>query len=169
MYCGPRMPLLDGVPYLLHRRKGHYLSPYSPGPAILALLLYAAPVFAGVPATEWAAFFETLSAATITALSVVALFLALIQIVDLGWALGLATVYALGTSSWSISSQALWQHGSSQLFIALVVLCLVRGIRDQRWLPYASAAAVMRSSSIRASSARQSWPAAPGSGWARKR
>src|SRR5262245_9070755 len=145
-------PLLDGVPYFLHRRKGHYLSAYSPGPAILALPLYAAPVLAGVPATEWAEFLEKLSAAAITALSVVALFLALIQIVDLGWALVLATIYALGTSSWSISSQALWQHGPSQLFIALVVLCLVRGMRDQRWLPYAgfcaSAAAVIRSTDV---------------------
>jgi hypothetical protein len=141
-------PVLDGVPYFLHRRQGHYLSAYGPGPALLALPIYAWPVLAGAPAASWAARLEKFSAAAITALSVVCVFWALAGLVDRRWALGIAAIYAFGTSSWSVSSQALWQHGPSQLFLALLLVCLVRGMRDERWLIAAgfaaSAAAVMR-------------------------
>lgn len=142
-------PVLDGVPYYLHHRQGHYVSAYSPGPAMLALPIYAGPVLAGAPAASWAAPLEKLSAAAITALSVVCLFWALVGLVERGWALGIAVIYAFGTSSWSVSGQALWQHGPSQLFLTLLLLCLVRGMGDERWLIgagfAASAAAVMRS------------------------
>jgi hypothetical protein len=142
-------PVLDGIPYFLHYRRGHYLSAYSPGPALLALPIYAGPVLAGAPAASWAARLEKLSAAAITALSVVCVFWALTGLVARRWALGIAAIYAFGTSSWSVSSQALWQHGPSQLFLALLLVCLVRGMRDERWLIcagfMASAAAVMRS------------------------
>lgn len=44
-----RMPLLDGVPYYLRLRDGHYLSAYTPAPALFVLPLYAVPVLAGLP------------------------------------------------------------------------------------------------------------------------
>ena len=145
-------PVLDGIPYFLNYRRGHYLSAYSPGPAIVALPVYAWPVLAGVPIDPWAVHLEKVSAAAITALSVVCLFWALIGLVDRRWALGIAVVYAFGTSSWSVSSQALWPHGPSQLFLALLLLCLVRGMHDERWLTWAgfaaSAASVMRSTDV---------------------
>lgn len=145
-------PVLDGIPYFLHSRRGHYLSAYSPGPAILALPVYAWPVLAGAPAARWAARLEKFSAAAITALSVVCVFWALAGLVERRWALGIAVIYAFGTSSWSVSSQALWQHGPSQLFLALLLVCLVRGMHDERWLICAgfaaSAAAVMRSTDV---------------------
>src|SRR5437870_9543736 len=103
-------PLLDGIPYFLTRRHGHYLSAYSPGPALLALPVYAGPALAGAPARLWAARLDKLSAAVITALSVIFVFWALAGLVERRWALGIAAIYAFGTSSWSVSSQALWQH-----------------------------------------------------------
>ena len=39
------------------------------------------------------------------------------------WALALTLIYGLGASTWSISSQALWAHGLSEL--SLVVLSAV--------------------------------------------
>ena len=142
-------PMLDGVPYFLHYRGGHYRSAYSPAPAVVALPVYAWPVLAGVSVDPWAPRLEKLAATLMVALSVLCLFWALTDVAGTRWALGIAAIYAFGTSSWSVSSQALWQHGPSQLFLALLLLCLVRGRHDERWLAYgafaAGAAAVMRS------------------------
>src|SRR5262245_9906837 len=144
--------ILDGIPYFLRHRMGRYVSAYPAAPAVLALPVYAGPVLAGVPAETWAPTLEKLSAAVITALSVVLLFWALIGLVSRAWALGIALIYAFGTSSWSVSSQALWQHGPSQLFVALLLVCLVRGLDDERFLGPAafamSAATVMRSTDL---------------------
>src|SRR5205823_5605015 len=123
-------PLLDGVPYFLHYHAGHYRSAYSPGPAAIALPVYAGPVLAGVPVDPWAPRLEKLAAVLIVALSVLCVFWALVDLVEWRWALGIATIYAFGTSSFSVSSQALWQHGPSQLFLSLLLLCLVRGRDD---------------------------------------
>lgn len=145
-------PYLDGVPYFLRYRDGHYVSYYSPGPAILVLPIYAVPVLAGVPVESWAPALEKLSASTVAALSVVFLFWALAGTVSRGWALAIAMVYAFGTSTWSSSSQALWQHGPSQLFLALSLACLVKGMQNERFLAYAgfalSAATMMRASNV---------------------
>ena len=45
------------------------------------------------------------------------------------WSLPLAMVFAFGTNTWMISSQALWQHGSGELLIALSLLLVVPGER----------------------------------------
>jgi hypothetical protein len=145
-------PFLDGVPYFLRYRDGHYVSYYSPGPAILVLPIYVVPVLAGVPVESWAPALEKLSAAAVAALSVVFLFWALEGVTSRRWALAIATVYAIGTSTWSASSQALWQHGPSQLFLALSLVCLVKGMNDERFLAYAgfalSAATAMRAVNV---------------------
>lgn len=146
-------PLMDGIPYYLLHRSGRYLSAYGPGTGVLATPLYAPFVLWGVPAgPEWASRLEKVSAAIITALSVVVLFRALAMVTSRGWAFAIALVYALGTSSLSASSQGLWQHGPSQLFLSLVVYCLVKGVTDGRYLGYAglpmAAAAVMRSTDL---------------------
>jgi hypothetical protein len=145
-------PVLDGVPYFLQYRHGHYVSAYTPGPAIAALPFYLWPVLSGVPAGSQAAVLEKVSASVITALSVVCLFWALVAVVSPRWALTIAVIYAFGTSSWSVSSQALWQHGPSQLGLTVLLVCLVRGMTDDRWLSWAgfaaSAAATMRSTDV---------------------
>lgn len=146
-------PLLDGIPYYLLYRNGHYLSAYTPGPGVLALPVYTVPVLVGVtPDSKWAGRLEKLSAAIITALSVVFLYWALLEVTSQGWALVIALVYALGTSSLSMSSQGLWQHGPSQLFLSLALYFLVKGLDDRRYLGYAgfpmAAAVVMRSTDL---------------------
>ena len=145
-------PVQDGVPYFLRYRDGHYVSAYSPGPAVLALPVYAWPVLMGVPADVWAPRLEKVSAAAITALSVVFLFWALGGMISRRWALGIAAIYAFGTSSWSVSSQALWQHGPSQLCVALLLVCLVRAVSQPRFFAYAgfaaAAATVMRPTNV---------------------
>jgi hypothetical protein len=141
-------PLLDGLPYYLRYQKGHYISAYPPGPGVLAAPIYAMPVLLGATPAGWASGLEKLSAAIITALSVVLFHAAVRRLVGPGWSLGLALIYGLGTSSLSISSQGLWQHGPSQLFLTLVLYWLVRGLEDERFLAYTGfamvAAAAMR-------------------------
>jgi hypothetical protein len=41
------------------------------------------------------------------------------------WSLPLAMVFAFGTNTWMISSQALWQHGTGELLIAVALLLVV--------------------------------------------
>jgi hypothetical protein len=67
---------------------------------------------------------EKLCAAMLTALSASVLFLALCRLTTERWALALTLIYALGTSTWSISSQALWAHALSELCLALLLVVL---------------------------------------------
>lgn len=128
-------PMIEGIPYYLRVRDRHYLSAYSPGAALLALPVYAVPVLLGAPPdAAWGDRLEKLSAAAITALSAVLVFLALRRTTSRRWALGITAVYALGTSSLSVSSQGLWQHGPSQLFVALLVWLATGALERNRTL-----------------------------------
>jgi len=72
----------------------------------------------------------------VAALSVVFLYMAAREISDERKALFCSMVYAFGTCTWSISSQDLWQHGTSQMFIALSLYFMLRGLKDERFTPY---------------------------------
>jgi hypothetical protein len=67
------------------------------------------------------------AAVTIAALSVVVLFYLLKRLFDERWALILALCYGICTSTWTISSQSLWQHGTAEL---LIVCCYYLAIRN---------------------------------------
>ena len=73
---------------------------------------------------------EKRAAVLITALSVLILLFALRLVTRHNIAWVIAVIYAFGTSSFSTSSQALWQHGPSQLFLALGDLLLGQRLRD---------------------------------------
>lgn len=60
---------------------------------------------------------EKLSSAVIAALSAVFLFLCLSHLTRRPVAFGLTLLYALASNTWVIGSQALWQHGMSELMI----------------------------------------------------
>ena len=71
-------------------------------------------------------------AAALVAASGALIFLTACEFV--GWvkALAIALAYGLGTCVWSTSSQALWQHGPNEFFLALGTLLLVRIDRGKR-------------------------------------
>jgi hypothetical protein len=123
------------VPYYLALVGGHHLSAYPVGAALAALPLYVPAALAGVPA-EHRLFveLEKLAAALIVALSAVVLYHAARRIAGDRVALFATAAYALGGSSFSVSSQALWQHGPSQLGLAAALYCLLRGEREPAWL-----------------------------------
>jgi hypothetical protein len=121
------------LPYFLSHVGGHYVSSYPVGAALVALPVYVpsalGPVAGHSPFVEQ---LEKLSAALIVAVSVALIFLVARRLASPRFALVVALVYALGSSSLSTSSQALWQHGPSQLAIIASLYCMVRG-RDRPW------------------------------------
>jgi Dolichyl-phosphate-mannose-protein mannosyltransferase len=126
------------MPWFVQRIDGRVVSAYPPWAGVLSLPVYLLPVLGGLLAqSPWIYDLEKLSATLITALSVVLLLCTLRRLTTETIAYCIATVYALGTSSFSTSSQALWQHGPSQLFITLTMYWLVRGISEPRFSAYA--------------------------------
>jgi hypothetical protein len=106
---------------------GHYVSFYPVGAPLVAAPFYAPAVLHGLSRVDaQAEALEKISAAAIVSLSVAFLYLALLHLTSRGVALGLAIAYAFGTSSFSVSSQALWQHGPSQLGLAITLLLFAR-------------------------------------------
>lgn len=135
------MGVVDNLPYYLSFQKGHYISDYPVLTSVLAMPIYLLPVLVKRVTIE--NIYQTyklipvlgkLSASIFTALSVSFLYLALKSVMEQKKALILTVIYALGTSSLPISSQALWQHGASQMFLALSILFLVRGQKKKEFL-----------------------------------
>jgi hypothetical protein len=125
----------DHIPTYMRRVDGHLVSDYPVGAVIAALPFSFLAGVARLPsAVGGAAALEKLSAASIVASSVVLTYLALIMFTSRGMALAIALVYAFGSSSLSESSQALWQHGPSQLGLAAAIYCLARARSEFRWL-----------------------------------
>ncbi len=126
-YSGP-------LPWYLRHVNGHYVSDYPVGAAIFALPFYVPSVVFGVPRqSRIFAELEKISAATIVALSAALIYLAAARLSSPGMAALIAIVYAFGTSSLSVSAQALWQHGPAQLALSAALYCLLRAREEPRW------------------------------------
>jgi hypothetical protein len=67
---------------------------------------------------------EKISASLLASIASVLMFLVLRRERN-PWALPLTLAFAFGTDTWMISSQALWQHGSGELLIALALLLVL--------------------------------------------
>ena len=141
--------LYNGGAYFLHRENGHFYSRY---PIAIPLLL--TPAYAPlrlVPGIrDWplprllvlARVFEKIWASLIAAASVTFLFLLLRRLTEANYAVLLALIFGFATSTWSISSQALWQHGMSQLTIILSLLFVERFLESGSWRSCAGAGLV---------------------------
>ncbi len=140
------------TPSVIHPANGHYFSSYPIGGALLVTPLYLPLAFTGLRHWDTASLVmlariaQKFAAATVTALSAVLLLLLLKRITTTPWAWCLTLVYALATETWSISSQALWQHGPGELAIVGCFYCLERGTGHRApsgwlWLCGACAAA----------------------------
>jgi hypothetical protein len=147
---------------VIHESHGHYFSRYPIGGALLVSPLYLPVAFIG-RFHEWdpgslvivGRIAGKFAAAAVAALSAVVLLLLLKQITTAPWAWRLTLVYALATETWSISSQALWQHGPGELAIVGCLFFLERWSESRArngslWLCGACAAAafIFRPSNI---------------------
>jgi hypothetical protein len=120
-----------GAYWMLPRPDGHILSLY---PVVLPVLV--APLY--VPAVGYLHFkgwtdarldrvarvMEKLTASFLAALSAALLYLLLRRRAKGSIALLLTLAYAFGTTTWTISSQALWQHGMAELLVIAALLLL---------------------------------------------
>lgn len=80
---------------------------------------------------------EKLAASVVAAAAVGVMFLALRRRLGRRDALLLAAVFAFCTNTWVTSSQALWQHGPAELFVALALLLVTAP--EPRWFHLAGA------------------------------
>lgn len=131
-----------GDPYFVRRIDGHLVSAYPPWGAVLALPVYLVPVFMWGAKIDYSVLYdlEKRAAVLIMAVSVLILFSALRRLMGLRFAWFIAFIYAFGTNSLSLNSQALWQHGPSQLFFSLTLYCLVRGMETPVFIGWAGLA-----------------------------
>jgi hypothetical protein len=122
-------------PYYIRELRGRHVSSYPVTAAVLAVPIYLPAVLRGEAAESpvWDELEKT-AAAAIVALSAVFLYLALLHLTTLRMALLVTVAYAFGTSSLSVTSQALWQHGASQLGLAAALYFLVKGRDAERWV-----------------------------------
>lgn len=130
---------LEPEPYFLRRSpSGHWLSRYPVGVPVIVTPLY-------VPITWWlqshhiddddvrfrlaSVVMERIAAATIAATSVVFVFLAAAAMTSTRVAVGVTLAYGLASSTWTVGSQALWQHGLAELGLAGLSFYLMAPIR----------------------------------------
>jgi len=107
------------LPYWFRRAEGRVISAYPVLPGLLNLPVYFLADLLGVNLMGERERLSMLSSSTISAGSVLFLFLCLRRICA-NWdrALGLAFVYAFGTAVWSVTSRGMLQHGPSLLFLS---------------------------------------------------
>jgi hypothetical protein len=116
----------------------HYVSSYPIGAAIFALPFYVVSAIGKMPGNSWFTLeLEKFAASFIVLASVIIFYFTLIRFVNRSAALIISIIYALATSSFSVSSQALWQHGPSQLSLTTALYCLVRGSKEPIWTSFA--------------------------------
>lgn len=135
--------------YLIPTRlPGIYANKYGLGaglfavPFVAAVSLFVHDLDDRVPATIlW--YTAKVAAACAVAGSAVFLFLAALAFVRPSTAISVALAYGLGTCVWSSSSQALWQHGPTALFLAAGTFFLLRENRraSAPWVGFAYAMA----------------------------
>jgi hypothetical protein len=105
----------------------HHFSKYPVLSALLVTPLYLVPVLLGLNAQSSTVAYALLgktSAAILAASSVLLVYLLLRRVASELTALSLGLVYAFASSTWTITSQAMWQHGASQLLLAAAIYCL---------------------------------------------
>lgn len=143
----------DSAPNFMSYRRDHWMSMYPVMPAVLATPVYAIPIALGLhrgppiaPGLSRAEVVGTLlsklAASLAAAASVVFTYLTLTRFVPIRTAVVLTLIYAFATSTWSVTSQGLWQTAFSQPAFALALLAFVRAReRDAaRWLAVAGLA-----------------------------
>ena len=122
-------------PYFATESRGHWMSSYPILTSLVITPLYVVPAWwlshqpDAVPASTISLIADTmekLSAGLIAALSAGVLYLALGRVVLPPGNLLIALTYGMASSTWSISSQALWTHGLTQLAFAFLLWALLR-------------------------------------------
>ena len=131
-------PDLEGrLPAYTANSRGHLMSVYPIMTTVVVTPLYVLPAWwlsrQSPPVYPYSLLFllivntmEKISASLIAATSGVVLFLALRKIASRNVSLAVALIYGLASNTWTISSQALWRHGLTELSFAFLLWALFR-------------------------------------------
>ncbi len=120
-----------GAFWMVPARGGHIISLYPIVQPVLLAPLYL-PAVAYLHYTGWtdgrldhvARIMEKLCASFVAALSAALFYLLVRRRASVSIALLITLAYAFGTTTWMISSQALWQHGMAELLVVGTMLLL---------------------------------------------
>jgi len=124
-----KVAYLEPSAYWMMRTRSHALASYYPVVTPLLVAPLYLPAVAWLDAHGWeqpqvdrvAELMEKFAASILAAVASVLMYLVLRR--DAGrWAVPLTLAFAFGTNTWMISSQALWQHGTAELLVALALL-----------------------------------------------
>ncbi|MEA2020166.1 MAG: hypothetical protein U9M98_00345 [Patescibacteria group bacterium] len=128
----------ESIPFYLRVVDGHFYSAFPVITGLLAIPVYFVPLQLGLPVTfETVALLGHISASFIVALSAVFIYLIFRRMAVSGRRpVILALVYALGTCSFALTSQGLWQHTASQLMLSLALYFLVLGFDSPNKAPW---------------------------------
>lgn len=117
---------------------GHLVSRYPVGAALLAIPFFIPSALGSVPLNSpFLMELEKLSASVILVLSGIILYFLFRSLTTHWISFLLLVVYALGTSSFSVTSQALWQHTAGQLGLAFSLYCIAMARKKSIWIIYA--------------------------------
>lgn len=124
------------VAYAFPLVNGHYVSLF---PIVTPILITPVYFVSYMIYTIFQVPFDSMSimilaktcATIIAALSVVFVYLAGKELFPQKIALVTALVYAFATSTWSVSSQALWQHGTVELLLILMIYLVIKNERER--------------------------------------
>ncbi|OGD92064.1 hypothetical protein A3D07_03055 [Candidatus Curtissbacteria bacterium RIFCSPHIGHO2_02_FULL_42_15] len=140
----PQNPNMSDPPYYVIHENNRYFSAFPVFSSLLATPIYFIPVILKGITLENLNLDENItlvlslgkiSAAFFAAVSTVFVYLSAKQFLKKEKALLLTLLYALGTSTLSISSQSLWQHGASQMFLAITIYFFILGQKKKHLLP----------------------------------
>jgi hypothetical protein len=156
LFAGAAQGEVLSLPYFVLKARGHVMSLYPVTVPVVITPLYLPLIWVfsahrlsfvnpNPPylASKLAEVMEKLSASLIASLSALFVYLVLGELCERRTAFWLAILYALGTNTWTIGSQALWQHGMSELTLSLMVFALLRAAGDERFLVWAGLGAAL--------------------------
>jgi hypothetical protein len=126
--------------YFFYGSQGHVVSSYPVVvpllvtplyvPAVLATKLLGIPVDMGNHTFFLMAYaMEKLAAGVIAALAGIIFYLLLREMFDRKVSIIGLAIFALGTSTWTIGSQGLWQHGMSELLMCAILLLILKDMK----------------------------------------
>jgi hypothetical protein len=118
----------EPLPYWFRRIDDRSVSNYPVVPGLLNVPVYAIAEALGVDLLAQKDRLSLVSAAWISALSILFLFFTLLRVCATPLrAFFFSLVYAFATCVWSVASRALWQHGPSLLFLTAALWMLWKG------------------------------------------
>lgn len=132
----------SGLPYYVIKENNHILSTFPVFSSLVATPIYLLPVLVKNVTLDnldnhinLILSLGKISASTFSGISAALVFLCLKELLNTKKSLMLTTLYALGTSTLSISSQSFWQHAASQMFLASTIYVFVKGQKNKKLLP----------------------------------